>query len=428
MTLDSLAGSGTIPVVSAAILAVGADFGSAIAVQVLTLPVQVGGPIAIFVGGSFYLNSNKPQMRNFGRVVLGLGLIFLSLALIRQAVAPLQGFDGTKAILAYLNKDPVTAALLGLCLTFAMHSSVAAILTALAFASHGELGLIAGLGYVIGCNIGSAVLPVWLLRGDEGAATVVAKSVAVLRVLLAIFVLTCLSLTQFSPTLPQNVRVDQALLWAHLGFNAALLLLAPALTPLVQLFPTSNNADRPHRAILPDGESDPQIIIAGLTTHVTQMLDLLSQMLDRATGNAADLGQLTALEAQMNNALSELRETYAALPETLGTEDAARIRQIVDFAIRVEASGDLLSGKFATIRTEGLRGDFVFSDAGLAEINDMTAEVRKGILLAQQAFWSGDVTSARRLLAHKQQVTQREADSKANHLRRIQSGNLLRNV
>jgi phosphate:Na+ symporter len=78
-----LVGSNTIPMVSAVLLAMGADLGSALAVQVLTLPISAAGPLLLVIGGWLYLNSSEAGRRNVGRVIFGLGLIFLSLRLIR---------------------------------------------------------------------------------------------------------------------------------------------------------------------------------------------------------------------------------------------------------------------------------------------------------------------------------------------------------
>ncbi|MFV0299338.1 MAG: hypothetical protein ACK5IP_00355, partial [Paracoccus sp. (in: a-proteobacteria)] len=101
------------------------------------------------------------------------------------------------------------------------------------------------------------------------------------------------------------------------------------------------------------------------------------------------------------------------------------IRQIMDFAIRIEASGDLLSGKYAVIRREAERGDFVFTEPGKREIATLVNQVRRGIVLAQHVFWSDDRAAARELVLHKQHVAGLEAESKREHLLRLRSGNLL---
>lgn len=419
-----LAGSGTIPLLSAGLLAMGADFGSALVVSFLTLPVGEIGPLAILLGGWLYLNSDEPDRRNFGRVILGLGLIFLSLTLIRQAVAPLQEFSGAATAVTYLNGDPVTAAILGIVITLLMHSSLAAVLTALAFATHGDLGASAGLGFVIGCNVGSALLPLWLLRGENGAATTVAKAVAALRICLSvIFLIALLGFPQYGMTFTA-LPVGQIILAGHTGFNLVLLFLAPLLPVMLGRFPVNSDTSDEDRFVLPDSADDPQFAEMALKGQVNRMLDLLTQMFDLATEGLRDRQAIAALEIRMNRGLAELRRAYSQLPD-LPDDRSGQIRQIMDFAIRIESCGDLLSGKYAIIQQETLRGDYTFSDDGAQEIAAMAEQVHKGILLAQSVFWGGDIRAARDLVIHKQRVSGMEADSKRRHLTRVRKGNEL---
>lgn len=419
-----LAGSGTIPLLSAALLAMGADFGSALVVSFLTLPVSEIGPLAILLGGWLYLYSDEPDRRNFGRVILGLGLIFLSLALIRQAVVPLQQFSGAATTVTYLNSDPVTAALLGVVITLLMHSSLAAILTALVFATHGDLGAIAGLGFVIGCNIGSALLPLWLLRGENGAATTVAKAVASLRICLAVVFLGAVwCMTYYGITLTV-LHVGQIILAGHTGFNLALLFLAPLLPMVLRLFPAGSNMEDEDRFTLSESADDPQFVEMALKGQVNRMLDLLTQMFDLATEGPKDRQPICAMETRLNRGLADLRRAYSQLPD-LPDDRSGQVRQLMDFAIRIESCGDLLSGKYSIIQQEALRGDYKFSDDGAQEISAMAGQVRKGILLAQNVFWGGDVRAARDLVIHKQRVSGMEADSKRRHLTRVRKGNAL---
>ncbi|RUV87011.1 Na/Pi cotransporter family protein, partial [Mesorhizobium sp. M5C.F.Ca.IN.020.14.1.1] len=122
-----LVGAGAIPLAPAVGLAVGADLGSALAVQFLQLPVSAVGPFAILGGATAYLRASRPVLRNLGRVVLGLGLIFLSLSMIRSSVAPIVEIQGVDAVVGYLNRDPVTAALAGIVVTLECIRSVTTI-------------------------------------------------------------------------------------------------------------------------------------------------------------------------------------------------------------------------------------------------------------------------------------------------------------
>lgn len=424
----AMVSSSSIPLVSAILLTLGADFGSALAVRFLTLPVSAIGPLAILFGGWLYLNSPQPRRKNLGRVILGLGLVFLSLGVIREAVKPLQELSQGSQLVAIFRDDPITVAIAGIVLTMLMHSSLAALLTGLFIASHADLGLLPCLGYVLGCNIGSALLPLWLLRNEPGEGLRVAQIVALLRCGLAVPLLGALMLAR--PLIAGSAWVDSLpdsasmMLYGHIGFNFALLCLAPLARYLGRRVPPKESAGRnPAALMIPPGETDPAILISALKTGLNRMLETLAEMFEQVTSATPDAGRVMAAERRMNRGLSALRVAFAGLPE-LPPDATTNVRQIVDFAIRIERSADLLSGKYLDIRQEQLNGEFSLSPEGAAEVNDLAAEVRKALILAQNLVWSQDSATARRLVAHKKHVAALEEESRRKHLQRVSIGNL----
>ncbi len=421
----ALAGNGAIPILSATIVALGADMGSAFAVQFLHLPVSALSPLAILVGASLYLRSNNPRHRNLGRTILGLGLIFLSLSIIRESVAPLGNMPWTSAVVDYLNRDPVTAALAGVVLTFLMHSSVASILTAVAFSAHAGLGSFAGLAFMLGCNLGSALLPVWLLKYENERSKAVALTVAVLRSSVAALIILILAVMQGRIALPTIVSAEQMILAGHLTFNLLLLLFAPVCAKICALFEQRVKLAQHHaRLDLSDTVvDDGTLALPAIKRRVSGMLDIAAMMLEEGASPSPDPEVVAGLEKRMNASLVSVRQLYARLP--VGDEqELERIRHIVEFAIRVERCGDVLAGKFLALQLARRAGDFKFSEEGLAEINGIIDAVRKAIILAQETAWTGLVPVAQQLVVHKQDVAEMEQESRANHLSRLRRGNL----
>lgn len=425
LMVAGLAGAGAIPLVSAVIVALGADMGSALAVQFLQLPVSALGPLAVLVGATAYLRATLPRLRNLGRVVLGLGLIFLSLSIIRTAVAPIGSLDGTLVVVDYFNRDVITAALAGIVLTLVMHSSVAAILTAVAFASHATLGPLAGLCFVLGCNLGSALLPIWLLKYENGRARLVALAVAIVRCGAAIALVVGLALVPglIAPFIDWGA--SEAMLMGHLGFNMLLLALAPACAKLVSVLePRFIGDDSFSEADLPAGVSDDiNLALPALKRKLSGMLDLAASMLEELSGDNPDKQAVGGLEQRVNASLQSIRQIYTQLPDC-EPHVLSDLQQVLDFAIRVERCGDVLAGKYLTLRLEQVQGDYQFTSAGQAEIAQMVDAVQQAVILAQETVWTGDVVVAERLVRHKQHVTEMEQSSRNKHLARIRQGDL----
>jgi phosphate:Na+ symporter len=419
-----LAGAGAVPASAAAVVALGADMGSAFAVAFLQLPVSALGPLAILVGASLYLNGDRPKLRNGGRILLGLGLVFLSLSIIRATVEPIGSAPFTSVVAAYLTRDPVAAALAGIVLTLVMHSSVAAILTMIAIASHAVIGPAAAIGFVLGCNVGSALLPMWLLRHEQSRSRVVALTVAIIRLSMAAVLLVVLATTR---GLIDSISISSShtILGAHISFNLLLLPLAPLCRGVVG-FLEGRTAIKQERSVedLPAGlTEDPSLAAAAIKRKLSAMLEVASTMLNEATSPAPEKERMAELERQMNAGLGGIRDIYSHLATT---DDVAlhSIQQIVDFAIRVERCGDVLAGKFLVLRLDQVNGRYEFTEDGKQEISHLVDAVRRSLILAHETAWTSDQDAAERLLRHKQHVAQLEEQSRHDHLARLRRGNL----
>lgn len=426
LMVAGLASTGAIPLVSATLVALGSDLGSAIAVQFLHLPISALGPAAILIGAMFYLRSSQPRSRNFGRVILGLGLIFLSLSMIRTAVEPLGTIDGTTVIVSYFNRDAITAALAGVVLTLLMHSSVAAILTAVAFSSHTALGPAAGLAFMLGGNLGSSLLPVWLLKHDNQRSKVVAVSAATVRSGAAIALIMVIAMTGGEIDLISPFDTASVILGGHLGFNVFLMALAPVciwLTrDLERRWVAEERAADPF-LLIGDG-ADTSLVLPALKRQLSEMLEITSGMLEEIATRNPDKETVAGLERRLNAALARLRQAYSKLPDIDG-HTLDDIQQIVDFAIRVERCGDVFAGKYLDLRLMQVQGEYSFSPEGEAEIAELVDAVRRANILAQETSWTGNVSSAQRLVRHKQDVAELESRSRSNHLARLRRGNLI---
>lgn len=69
----------------------GADFGSALMTRVLTFDLSFLSPLLIFIGTClFFMRKADTRQGQFGRILIGLGIIMLALSLIVAATMPLR--------------------------------------------------------------------------------------------------------------------------------------------------------------------------------------------------------------------------------------------------------------------------------------------------------------------------------------------------
>ena len=138
--------SGLLTFAAGLAIILGADLGSALVVQILTFKLDWLVPVLLATGGWMFLKFEGDNKRHIGRILLGVGLILVSLRMIGQASAPIADSELVPVIAGYLQREIVTAFILGIFLAFVMHSSVAAILLCVALAVEGVVTAYVGVG------------------------------------------------------------------------------------------------------------------------------------------------------------------------------------------------------------------------------------------------------------------------------------------
>ncbi len=415
----------------------GADLGSALVIQLLSLRPEWLIPVLLALGGYMFLKLEARTPRQIGRILIGVALILLSLRLISESVEPIREAPFMPAISGYLARDFVTAYLVGAAVTFIMFSSVASILMTVTFVAIGVLPLEAGLSVVMGANLGSALLFFWLARGMNPLARRLPVANLLLRGLgsaAGLAVLNLSPLIDWITLLPAHYR----LVAAHVGFNATVLLLAlpflPLLEkPLARLLPEQNRAGA-ENGLTPPTALDRSVLdhpaqaIASLTREVLRMGEMVSAMAAPVmdlyrSGDKAAIKAVRTADHQVNTALDDIRRYSAEISrEQMTKEQRRRIRELVEYAINIEEAGDIISKNLCVLAAEKKRGNLRFTEAGRKELEALHKEVMQNMSLAFNVLVSEDVESARLLLSEKGEISTRERKSRKKHLERLREG------
>lgn len=204
-------------------MVLGADLGSAVVALILNSRIAVVTPLLMLTGVIIFLQSSARRVRQIGRSLIGLALVFLSLDLIRQASQPLMQSEGASVLMLYLAGDPVTAFVVAALFTWLVHSSVAAILLSVTLTSQGLMPLDVAFAMVLGASLGGSLIAFVLTWKSSAIVRRVVWTNFTLRgggAALALF-----ALVQFNlPTRLLGSEPGQQALLLHLLFNALLLL------------------------------------------------------------------------------------------------------------------------------------------------------------------------------------------------------------
>ncbi|MBQ9189016.1 MAG: Na/Pi cotransporter family protein, partial [Clostridia bacterium] len=154
MMVIGFVNSGLLTLAQAIGVIMGANIGTTVTAQITAFNLTALAPLLIFVGAVMYLFLKKPLPRHIGGILLGFGMLFVGIGLIKTAIAPLSQSEGFVRVLSALS-NPVLAILFGILFTALLQSSSSSVVIFQAFAVEGLLTYQQCVYLVIGAAIGS---------------------------------------------------------------------------------------------------------------------------------------------------------------------------------------------------------------------------------------------------------------------------------
>jgi phosphate:Na+ symporter len=419
-------------------IVLGGDLGSALIIQVLSFEVEWLVPVLLAIGGWLFVKNENRKGKQLGRILMGVAFILISLQFLREAVLPIRDGDFLPAISDYLSRDFATAFIVGAAFAFVMHSSVATILMCVTLLQIGAIPFPVALSLLLGANLGSALIPIWLTRGMPIDARRIPFANLGLRGAGAVLVLIFVNLA-IDPASLMVANAGQSLIYAHIGFNLIVLVVALPFCsllekPMIMLMPASLSANLdPYAAgtvsVLDRGAlGNPTHSIANLKRELLRMTDLVDRMLCRVpelyeSGGRDLTKELRVQDRVLNDALSGIR-TYVADTQSdqFKKPDLKIVWGLMDYAIRLETAGDVVAQKLTMIAREKNSAKAKFSKEGWGELVSLHEAVRANLKLACNVLISDDLESARLLVVEKAEIKRVERKSRKLHLSRLQDG------
>ena len=235
LMITGFAAGGLVELVPALAVMLGANVGTTLIVQLLSFNVNEAAPALILIGVMMFQRATAGP-RDFGRVLIGLGLILMALNQFVAVLSPYENVPTLSHLLGAISTQPLLDVLLAAGLTWAVHSSVAVVLVIMSFAAKGTVPPEAAFALVLGANLGTAINPVLEgATGDDPAARRVPLGNLVNRVIGVAVAL--ILLPHISPWLAHFDRDSgRAVADFHTAFNLVLaVIFLPLLNPYAAL-------------------------------------------------------------------------------------------------------------------------------------------------------------------------------------------------
>jgi phosphate:Na+ symporter len=434
LLLASFTARGLIALSIALIMMLGANVGTTLVAQVLSLDLTWLWTAVLALGVFSFMAAQADRTRAMARILIGLGLMLLALRHLGEAAAPLRTSAQFKTFLSGLGGDPVMAFLIGTLMTWLMHSSLSMVLLVMAFAGANAIPVPLALALVLGANVGGAIAPMTGLAHAPPAGRRVALGNMLMRASIA---LPFLFLVQPCAELLAKLESDPARLVVnfHTAFN---LVAALVLLPLVNLFcklATRIMPDRPEgedrtkpRYLDPGVLDTPSEALACAMRETLNMGDRVADMLGQALPaiEKSDLKLVRELEQADNtvDALHEAIKLYLVKVSKaeMSEEESRRYIEILTFTTNLEHIGDIVDKNLMELAGKKIRHNYTFSAEGIGELRHFHAQIMEALKLAFNVFATRDLALARRLFAEKATMRAAESEAADSHFTRLREG------
>jgi len=433
LMVTGFAAGGLVDLVPALAVMLGANVGTTLIVQLLSFDVAEISPALILVGVLMFRRASAGP-RDFGRVLIGLGLMLMALHNFIALLKPYEDEPSLRLLLGAIATQPVLDVVLAAGLTWAAHSSVAIVLVVMSFAAQGTVPPMAAFALVLGANLGTAINPI--LEGGAGNDPA-AKRLPFGNLLnRAIGVVCALAVLPYVSRLMVTIEPNNARAVAdfHTAFNVVLaLVFFPLLKPYASLLrrwlPIRVDQSDPGRPIYldPSASETPVLALGGAAREALRMADVLETMLIglKDTFDRQDRRQIGDTK-RMDDVLDKLNTAIKAYvtsldSDGLGSDDVRRAREILTFATNIEQAGDAVDKNLLGIVNKLAKRGLSFSETGREELTTMIDRLIVNVRTAASLFMTGDERAARLLAAEKEAFRAMQTASTDAHFDRLRS-------
>ena len=161
--------SGMMTLRQAVWIIMGANIGTTVTGLLIALDVGAMAPLLAFVGVAFVVFLKKPILHHWGQIIAGLGVLFLGMGMMSDAMMPLRESQVFIDLMTKMS-NPLLGILVGMVFTAIIQSSSASVGILQTLAASGLIGLHSAAFILFGQNIGTCITAVLAAIGTSRSA------------------------------------------------------------------------------------------------------------------------------------------------------------------------------------------------------------------------------------------------------------------
>lgn len=432
----------------------GANIGTTVTGQLLSLDMSKYAPVILLVGVIMVMFMQHPMVKKFGEVIVGFGILFIGMGTMSSAVGIVKDAPLVTSTLGQLS-NPFLCVFFGFAVTSILQSSSATVGILIALCGQGVVDIHHVFFMILGCNIGACISAVLTsLSGNKMAkrAACLHLSFNVLGSVLMFIVLVLGSngvehllhiMTEHTCTQPDqmvngvNVFLQREVANTHTMFKvvqvAVFFFLSPLLIKLSYILIPGEDQEEEAASTAPELAYIGGHNVYNPTTAVPTGICEIVRM-----GNIAQENMEKAMDALLHkdeNLIAEVYQTEITI-DYLNTEITNYLVQINTLSLPV-ADRKMLGGLFHVVNDIERIGDhaeniadfaktcidqeLTFSEEAMQELKDMLDDTCEILSLALNMFSHNSEEHLQEILDLENEIDDMERQLQNNHIVRLTS-------
>ncbi len=413
----------------------GANIGTTITAQLIAFKISAYALPAAGVGFFMSLFSKDRKWRETGQVLLGFGLLFLGLSIMKGALTPLKESGAVKDVFMMFRNNPSLAVIAGAVMTMLLQSSSATIGLTMGMAGSGLIGFEIAVPFILGENIGTTITALLACIGTNVSAKRAALSHALFNIIGVVYVFIMLKLfCRLVDVVTPGVANDPATIERHIANSHTLFNVVNTIIflPFIKVF------TRLTRKVIPGDEpvsQDPRwldkrllhtpfMAISATIKELHRMANLGRTMLkDTFTALFKDDEESLAAVFENEQAVDNLEHEITHYLVLIAEKDLSRVQSewvsnLLYVAKDLERVGDHVEN-IAELVIRKQEDGLIFSEYALDDLRTIYRAVTDILAAAAEALDQNDKDLADDVYSSEARIDEMEESLRQAHIERL---------
>lgn len=423
----------------------GANIGTTITAQLIAFKLSDFTFHFIALGAVLYLFSRKDMTKQIGQIILGFGILFLGLTIMKDTMQPLNDSEYFVNIMEAFGASPILGVLLGAGMTIVLQSSSASIGILLSLLSVGVINYWSAVPLLLGTNIGTTITAILSsITANRSAKRAAAAhfmfNVLGAGVLISLFYVIPdfankihVFISSLSRFFGESPSAERLLANTHTFFNVANTVLWVPFVGFIanivtRLIPGEDKELSEGLSYLDDRMLEtPGMALEQVNNEIIRMHEIARDMVNEATealmtDNESLARSVMEKEEIVNSIEEDLITFLTKLPQGSLSEEDIRLHDTY-FAIvdAVESVGDD-ANNLAELTLNKIENDVGFSDEARETMEEVIDYIKKLINKSIELLETYDLDIVDELLKGERDLDNLQLQYRDAHMRRLNEG------